>query len=302
MELGKLERMLILMKHLTDNHTLTINEIADKVGITYRSVYRYLETFTQAGFVVNKEGAGVYSLSTLGGKYVDFSKLVMFTKEEAFVVKSLISSLDQTNAFKEGLMQKLSSVYSSTCIADFVTNKSTLKQVEALNKAIQEKRQVLLYDYESGHSETESDRLVEPYKLSANFETVHAYELSSGKCKVFRVSRIRSVEILDTRWANERMHCIEEPDAFHMTGPKEIPVKLGLGIMAKNLLIEEYPLAAKDLHRTSSGKWILDTKVRDMAGIGRFVIGLADRVEIIKAPELVEYLKEFTVHVNNLLS
>ena len=116
------------------------------------------------------------------------------------------------------------------------------------------------------------------------------------------MSRIRSVEILDTQWENERMHFVEEPDAFHMTGPEEIPVKLGLGIMAKNLLIEEYPLAAKDLHRTNSGKWILDTKVRDMAGIGRFVLGLADRVEIIKAPELVEYLKGFMVHVDRLLS
>ena len=31
MELGKLEKMLIVMKYLTDNHMMTINEIADKI-------------------------------------------------------------------------------------------------------------------------------------------------------------------------------------------------------------------------------------------------------------------------------
>ena len=199
-------------------------------------------------------------------------------------------------------MRKLSSVYNSTCIADFVTNKSTTKQVEALCRAIREKRQVLLYDYESGHSGTQSDRLVEPYKMSANLDTVHAYELSSGICKVFRVSRIRAVEVLESEWENERRHCYEEPDAFHMTGPRSIRVRLGLSIMAKNLLIEEFPLAAKDMHRTRTGKWILDTRVRELAGIGRFVTGLADQIEIIDSPQLVEYLKDFKPNIDRLIS
>lgn len=62
--------------------------------------------------------------------------------------------------------------------------------------------------------------------------------------------------------------------------------------MAKNLLIEEYPLAEKDL-RKEGDKWILDTKVSGMEGVGRFVIGLAHEITILESDELKEYIRNF---------
>ena len=62
--------------------------------------------------------------------------------------------------------------------------------------------------------------------------------------------------------------------------------------MAKNLLIEEYPLAEKDL-KCEDGKWILDTIVNNLAGVGRFVIGLAAEINITESPELEEYIREY---------
>ena len=47
------------------------------------------------------------------------------------------------------------------------------------------------------------------------------------------------------------------------------------------------------------GKWILETMVSDMAGVGRFVIGLADEIEIIDSPALRDYIRQFVTQ--NLL-
>jgi hypothetical protein len=63
--------------------------------------------------------------------------------------------------------------------------------------------------------------------------------------------------------------------------------------MAKNLLIEEYPLAENDINWDGE-KWILDTMVAGMEGIGRFVIGLAKEVHIIESEELKNYIKDYT--------
>ena len=69
-------------------------------------------------------------------------------------------------------------------------------------------------------------------------------------------------------------------------------VKLRLGLRAKNLLLEEYPLAAKDITRKGA-YWILETGVYDYAGVCRFYCGLADDIEILGSPELEAYVQEY---------
>jgi len=50
MDQPKLERLLRLMKMLTANNSLTVDEIAAKLSISHRSVYRYIDTFREAGY------------------------------------------------------------------------------------------------------------------------------------------------------------------------------------------------------------------------------------------------------------
>lgn len=301
MEQAKLERMLILMKKLTDNEQYTVADLARRLNTTTRSIYRYMDTFQCAGFSVVKKAPGIYCLTTVGKKFVDFSRLVMFTDEEAFIVSNLIGQLDNSNSLKKGLMRKLSAVASTAGIAEFVTNRATTKQVEQLYEAIRRQCCVILHSYESGHSHTVRDRLVEPFKFTVNLTDVLAFEPESGEVKTFRISRIGSVEVLLDHWQNAHLHYLSEQDAFRMTGGQVCRVRLELSLLAKNLLLEEYPLAARDLHRTSTGKWILDTKVRSMAGIGRFVIGLVREIRIVVGDELRDYIREYCRDIDSFL-
>jgi len=70
-------------------------------------------------------------------------------------------------------------------------------------------------------------------------------------------------------------------------------VKLRQGILAHNLLIEEFPLAERDLTQTGSKQWLLETNVCGYKGIARFVIGLADDIEVVDSPELDSYIQDF---------
>ena len=71
-----------------------------------------------------------------------------------------------------------------------------------------------------------------------------------------------------------------------------------MSIMAKNLLIEEYPLAEQDI-RKEGDKWILETMVSGMEGVGRFVIGLAHEIKVIDSIKLQNYIKDFAKrHLN----
>ena len=52
MDQPKIERMLRLMKMLASNKNYTIDDLAERLGLSYRSIYRYIDTFKDSGFVV----------------------------------------------------------------------------------------------------------------------------------------------------------------------------------------------------------------------------------------------------------
>ena len=298
MDQPKIERMLRLMKMMSGNNNYTIDELAQKLDLSYRSVYRYIDTFKASGFTVIKVRSNVYRIGKMPRNYVDMDKLIYFSEEEAYLINSMINGLHPTNQLKANLKKKLSAIYSCTSIADYVHSEKAVSNINELETAVREKRKVILKAYESANSHEVSDRLVEPFEFTTNCIDIWGYDLEKKECKVFKISRISSVVVLEDYWTNEDKHHKSKTDCFRMSSFEQTPVKLVLSLRAKNLLLEEYPLAQADL-KEIDGKWILDTMVSNMAGVGRFVMGLADEVKIIDSPALVEYIKAF---VNNYLN
>jgi len=292
MDQPKIERMLRLMKLLSSNVNYTIDELAEKLGTTYRSIYRYIDTFKDSGFVVEKLYGNVYKMTTMPKSYPNFDKLLYFSEEEAVLVNSLLDRLDPTNALKTDLKKKLAVIYNTTSIADFVDKHSNAVNVEDLGKAIQSKNKVVLRNYESGNSHTVKDRHVEPFAFTTNFIDVWAYDLDDNKVKMFKISRIDYVDILEDEWEHEKEHMQKGMDIFRMTGYEGMPITLDMSMYAKDLLTEEYPLAEKYI-RKKGDRWILQTEVYNYAGACRFYVGLASQIRIIDSPEFKEYVREY---------
>lgn len=292
MDQPKIERLLRLMKMMSGNINYTIDELADKLGTSYRSIYRYIDTFKESGFVVEKLHSNVYKLGKMPRTYVDLKSLIYFSEEEAYIVNSLINSLDSTNMLKTNLKKKLSAVYNSTSIVNYVQKKELAEHIELLGQAIREKKRVILKSYESSHSHEVSDRFIEPFEFTTNCIDVWGYDLEKKENRVFKISRIGRVSLLDDFWCNEERHEKSKTDCFRISSFEQSRVKLELSIMAKNLLIEEYPLAEKDI-RKEGDKWILETMVSGMEGVGRFFLGLAHEIKILESDELKEYTRKF---------
>ncbi len=172
-------------------------------------------------------------------------------------------------------------------------DKEMSANVISLKEAIKDERQVILYAYSSSHSGEIRDRHVEPFCFIGNCAFVWCYDLDDEKNKMFRVSRIGNVQILPDRWTAKDRHERGKTDIFHFTGEKEIPVKLELDMLAKNILTEEYPDSSEEMTRTGEDTWLLDTSVLDIRGIGRFYCGLANHIRITDAPELVLYARNY---------
>lgn len=171
-----------------------------------------------------------------------------------------------------------------------LSKREDAENVSSLLEAISGRRKVILHGYSSSSSGDVRDRTVEPFVFASGHTTVWCYDLEDKANKVFKLDRISNVEILPDRWEYESHHRQGKMDIFRMTGENAIRVKLSLDLMAKNILVEEYPDAVKDLIPTDDAdRWILETEVYRMEGLGRFYLGLAAEIEIIDAPGLKEY-------------
>lgn len=280
------------MKMLTANTLYTVDDVAERLGMSRRTVYRYIDTFREAGFVIKKSGNRI-RLDKESPHFKDISQLVHFTEEEAAILKRAIESIDDTNLLKQNLKRKLYSVYDNKILADIVVRGDNATTVRRLIEAIEQRRQVVLRDYRSAHGGAVRDRRVEPFAFTANYVQAWCYDTESDSCKLFKLSRIGSVELLDDEWRNADRHVEGFIDIFRMNGDRRRPVRLRLGLMARNLLIEEYPLAEKHLTAAGERRWILDTEVADYAGVARFVAGLLDDIEIVDTPELDLYIDDY---------
>ena len=292
MDQTKIVKLLRLMKILTGNVSRTIDQVAKEMGITPRTVYRYIDDIREAGFVVNKLYGNVYAMGKVARGLSDFNRLIYFTEEEAYITAKMIEGIDNNNVLKRDLQRKLASVYDSTSIANYIDNTANAANVEVLADAIKRKKQVVLKQYESAHSNESKDRLVEPIEFTANMIDIWAYDVDNGDNRVFKVARIHEVEVLDAEWAFKSKHKAIKPDVFRMVGNLNEKIVLQLNTRAKSLLLEEFPLAEKDLKR-EDGKWFLKTTIHSLEGAGRFVIGLAADIKIIEGDKLRKYILDY---------
>ena len=291
MDQPKIERLLRLMQYLSGNSYYTIDELSVKLEITRRTIYRYLDTFKNVGFAVQRINDGVYRMANMRNSDADLSKIVYFSEEEAFVVNGLIDALDDTNEMKNELKLKLSAVYEATNIKKYTINKGVSKTISNLASAIKNKKSVVLRHYSSSRSNTVKDYQVEPFVFTTNYLDVWAFDVNDKQNKTFKVARIGEVETLEKEWANESAHQEEPTDSFRSHSNQSFHVKLKLTQVAKNRMVEDFPLTAREIIQDNDA-WYYEGDVRSMEGIGRFVLSLPEHITILEGEEVRQYIRD----------
>lgn len=291
MELGIFERQLRLMVLLTQNREYTIDELCRKLDMSRRTVYRYLELFRDIGFEVIKQG-NIYRLDKSSSFFKDITQLVHFTEDEALTLRYVLDTMSDTDIQVRHLRHKLERIYDFGILNEIESDRGRADNLKTLYEAIKQHRQVILRDYSSANSNRTDDRAVEPYLFLNNHNEVRCYELRSGQNKTFKVSRIGKVEMLDLLWSNEAKHTPVYTDLFRFSGEQRYKISLRLGRLSCNLLKEEYPQAVRFLQEDGNNHWLLNIEVCSFQGVGRFVLGLFDDIEVLESAEFKDFLHE----------
>ena len=176
------------------------------------------------------------------------------------------------------------------------SNKDRAAAISLLQHACTQKRCVVLHQYASNNGGTVSDRRVEAYDVRPEDGIIVCYDIDKNGVRVFNINRIGYVEILeDQSWKHMADHKEIKVDVFHMSGDETIRISLQLDLMAKNLLVEEFPKAKEQVigQKGDENIWYFTTDVCRIEGIGRFYIGLANHIKILEGEELKKYASEY---------
>lgn len=277
-KLAKLLRMLLL---LNGNRTYSKDELMHRFEMSESSIYRYLDTFEDAGFLLNRR-SGRYNLKMEEKNVRELNKLFHFSDEEAFMLHQTISHFEKTSAEKEKLLKKLHTLYDFGKMAQFRDEK--IERIGKITAAIDSKKQVKLLNYRSSNSSRITDRMVEPFHFFDDYAAVWCFDAVANDIRQFRLARMGGIVVLPTAWENEDKHVLPFTDAFRLSAAKPIAeIEARLSLKAYNLLIEEYPLSKKYI--VPEGKaFQLKIPVAKFEGIGRFILGLPGEVRHLRAP------------------
>lgn len=292
---GKLLRLFRLLNLLWNTTSgLRVEEIAVQQEISKRTAYRDLQILEQSGFVLRQdERSGRFRLNQAR----DSGSILGFNRAEAEILLHALAASAPTKE-RDRLLTKLRSLGTPAGRLNKASNTTLAHSpYSRLHEAIQRQQCVILMAYRSANSHTERNRSIEPYAFTQDLSAVIAYEPSASANKTFKLDRIGEVRILPERWKNEHRHHGMVRDPFGMPlGSDAIEVHLRLGELSAQLFREEFPAFAPLLqklskHPNENPSWELRLRVGNLQGIGRFVLGLIDDIQILGPVAFKKYLR-----------
>lgn len=294
----KLEQQLQLMLLLIENHNYTVQDLCDRMQLSRRNLYYYLEFFRDAGFIV-EHSKPFYRISKSSPFFRKLDATVHFTEDEAIAMRQILEQTGDQSLQVQRLKQKLDKLYDLEILNNVELREQLGRNVSALYEAIKGHCMVMLMDYSSPHSDTVSNRAVEPFLFMNGNREIRCYEVASGMNKTFKVSRIGEVRVLDLLWTHEAEHRQMFTDVFMFSGEKQMPVVLGMGRLAMQMLREEYPQAERYIELDGDNHWRVELPVCSHVGIGRFVLGLFEDIEVLGDDVFKEYINNKVKLLNN---
>jgi proteasome accessory factor C len=291
---NKILRVFQLINLLKTEPAKSMRHISEVIDSTERTLYRYFNLLEELGFQIHRD--------ELNRVYIPSDQLsneVAFSRDEIVFLKKLLQSAGKNVKLKDSILGKLlihSDVQIGTRLA---LNAHLGKIVDTISQGMDTKRQVILRKYHSFHTNSISDRAVEPIAFTENYAGLIAFEIASKQNKIYNIDRITAAEITKHPFRNGKLHKVEELDPFGFSRKDdEYTVELQLSMRAALLLKEEYPMTLEHIRlMETQGYYSFKAKIFDLRPLARFILGLSQEINIINGKELIEFLDFQLKHV-----
>jgi predicted DNA-binding transcriptional regulator YafY len=298
--MNRIERISAILIQLQSKKIVKAQEIADRFGISLRTIYRDIRSLEASGVPLIGEAGVGYSL-------VDGYKLapILFTKEEAISLVTAEKLLQKfsdksTQANYESALYKIKSVLKGPekeKINELDENIMVVKNtnlpannssyIQAILKGISEKLQLQI-EYFTNYSQENSTRTIEPIGIfhKANHWYLIAYCNIRHDYRNFKIDRIKHLEITSSPIQN--IHpSLKSFIEKHVETRDLTPIKI---IVEKTVIRylgdEKYYQGFVSMQTLADNKYELTFLSPSLNGFAHWYLLFAEEAEIIQPNEL----------------
>jgi predicted DNA-binding transcriptional regulator YafY len=291
----KINRLFEMTAILVNRGKATARELADRFGVSTRTIYRDIDVLSLSGVPVYTDkgsGGGIF----LPERYVMNKALISDQERESLLVA--IKTLQATQYPKSNtLLEKVGALFKGSsdrdCVeVDFSSWGSPPNERNKFNdiKSAMLQHRVIRFDYVDGDGE-KSTRLAEPSRLvfKGNAWYLLAYCRQRREGRTFRISRLKNLEVMTETFERRLPPNLEIEDSEHFS---ESLVHLRLRFQARVLSRLYDYFNDSFITKSDDGTFVVDVSVPRGEWVYSYILSFGDCVEVLEPDHVRKVVTE----------
>lgn len=292
----KIDRLLEILILLMGRDTVTAPELAERFGVSTRTIYRDIDILSSSGVPVYMSRGAGGGISLLG-EYT-LPKALVSSEEK----NSILLSLQTLQATKypdvDRIIEKLGSLFRTTP-ADWVeidfspwgSNPNEQDKFSEIRSAILNSN-VMTFDYINAQNQR-SARRIEPLRLLFKGPAwyLQGWCLDRQDYRLFRVSRMRGVQVTGERFDRNRPRTAEHHRKLH-TAPVQPIVHLVARVDASALYRLYDDFEDSFIQPNGDGTYTLTVDFPEDEWVYGYILGYGPKMEVLEPPYLRRLIRE----------
>jgi len=288
----KINRLIEIITILLNRQTVTAKELAERFGVSKRTIYRDVDALSSAGVPIYTDKGKGGGISILEDYTLNKTMLSKSESEGLILALKAMGATDYPEA--DALLEKIGSIFKSNMAHDWieVDFESWSSKVNEDNKfgKIRDaiiSSLVINFDYING-SGVKSNRNADPVKLIFNAYTWYliAYCHNRQEHRMFRLSRIKNVRLTDKHFT-KRTITEEEKQVVHAP---LVELKLRRDEKVLNRLYDTFD--EQFISQNSDGSYDLTVEIPDEEWIYGFVLSFGSFAEVLAPKHIRDEVRD----------
>ncbi|MDR2956960.1 MAG: YafY family transcriptional regulator [Coriobacteriales bacterium] len=278
----KINRLIEIITILLNRQTVTARELAERFDVSRRTIYRDIEVLSSAGVPIYSDKGKGGGISILEDYTLNKALLSKSESDGLILALKAMASTDYPEA--DSLLDKVSAIFKNSRANDWIeidldswNNKvNEDNKFTKIRDAIRDST-VIYFDYINGKG-VKSSRLVEPIKLMFNAYTWYLIAYCYFRCeqRMFRLSRIRNIELLDQHFTKRTVAEQEKP----VVRAPLVELKLRCDAKVLNRLYDAFD--EQYIIQNNDGSFDLIVQIPDEEWVFGFILSFGNHVEVIE--------------------